>query len=212
MCSLDETSHAGFLMCWCVIAHVFAVFDVSSIYEVRSRSVIAALVHALTLMWWRFASALMRCHIDVSWIFVPCFISLMEDWEYVRKDSLHERVPDEGARTPGGVAREPCAGDEGRGLGRIESGHRLGDAALEDGRDQAARIMRELGIRGVGTAGGRPPRSPPGAGAGRLDLVERKFEASAPNRLHVADAGMLQSTGTVGDSYDNALAERANNT
>lgn len=163
----------------------------------------------------------------------------------------------------------------------------------EIGRDQVARIMRGLGIRGVG-GGRRPVTTIPSRGrGGRLDLVERKFEASAPNRLHVADityvrladgsfayaafvtdafarrivgwavagtmrtedlplqaleqavmwarchggadgcvhhsdhgsqyislvysthvadAGMLPSTGTVGDSYDNALAERTNNT
>ncbi|MBW3087453.1 integrase core domain-containing protein [Bifidobacterium sp. 82T24] len=35
---------------------------------------------------------------------------------------------------------------------------------------------------------------------------------SLANSTHVADAGMLPSTGTVGDSYDSALAARTNNT
>ena len=57
----------------------------------------------------------------------------------------------------------------------------------EVGRDQVVNIMRELGIQGVRR--GKPPvttRPAKGAG-GRPDLVERKFEARAPNRLHVAD-------------------------
>lgn len=164
---------------------------------------------------------------------------------------------------------------------------------LEAGRDQVARIMRELGLRGV-RGGRRPVTTIPARGTGgRLGLAGRKFAARAPNRLHVADItyvrladgsfayaafvtdayarrivgwavastmragelplqapeqaiawarahggtegcahhsdhgsqyislvystrveeyGMLPSTGTVGDSYDNALAERTNNT
>ena len=58
-------------------------------------------------------------------------------------------------------------------------------------RDVAAihddEFMRGLGIRGVG-GGRRPVTTIPSRGVGgRLDLVGRKFEASAPNRLHVAD-------------------------
>ena len=48
-------------------------------------------------------------------------------------------------------------------------------------------VMRELGIRGV-RRGGTPVATKPAKGAGgRPDLVERGFEAEAPNRLHVAD-------------------------
>ena len=58
---------------------------------------------------------------------------------------------------------------------------------LEAGRDQVARIMRELGLRGV-RGGRRPVTTIPVRGTGgRLDLVGRKFAARAPNRLHVAD-------------------------
>ena len=55
------------------------------------------------------------------------------------------------------------------------------------GRDQAARIMRELGIKGV-RRGRTPVTTRPAKGTGgRPDLVDRRFQAAAPNRLHVAD-------------------------
>ena len=55
------------------------------------------------------------------------------------------------------------------------------------GRDRVVNIMRGLGIRGV-RRGKTPVTTRPAKGAGgRPDLVERKFEAKAPNRLHVAD-------------------------
>lgn len=48
-------------------------------------------------------------------------------------------------------------------------------------------VMRELGIRGV-RRGRTPVTTKPARGTGgRPDLVERRFEAEAPNRLHVAD-------------------------
>ena len=48
-------------------------------------------------------------------------------------------------------------------------------------------VMRESGIRGV-RRGGTPVTTKPAKGAGgRPDLVERGFEAEAPNRPHVAD-------------------------
>ena len=44
-------------------------------------------------------------------------------------------------------------------------------------------VMRESGIRGV-RRGGTPVTTKPAKGAGgRPDLVERGFEAEAPNRL-----------------------------
>ena len=146
----------------------------------------------------------------------------------------------------------------------------------EIGRDQVMNVMRESGIRGV-RRGRTPVTTKPAKGTGgRPDLVERRFEAEAPNRPHVADityvrmangsfghtacattmdarelplqaleqaipwaashggtdglvhhsdhgaryislvgttrggeSGMLPSTGTVGDSYDNAMAGSA---
>lgn len=57
----------------------------------------------------------------------------------------------------------------------------------ELGRDQVARVMRGLGIKGV-RRGKTPVTTRPAKGAGgRPDLVNRKFDAEAPNRLHVAD-------------------------
>ena len=57
----------------------------------------------------------------------------------------------------------------------------------EIGRGQVTNVMRELGIRGV-RRGRTPVTTKPAKGTGgRPDLVERGFEAEAPNRLHVAD-------------------------
>ena len=57
----------------------------------------------------------------------------------------------------------------------------------EIGRDQVMNVMRESGIRGV-RRGRTPVATKPAKGTGgRPDLVERGFEAEAPNRLHVAD-------------------------
>ncbi|BAF40154.1 transposase [Bifidobacterium adolescentis] len=74
-------------------------------------------------------------------------------------------------------------------------GHRKTHARLlargwdpaEIGRDQVMNVMRESGIRGV-RRGRTPVTTKPARGTGgRPDLVERGFEAEAPNRLHVAD-------------------------
>ena len=57
----------------------------------------------------------------------------------------------------------------------------------EIGRDQVMNVMRESGIRGV-RRGRTPVTAKPAKGTGgRPDLVERGFEAEAPNRPHVAD-------------------------
>ena len=56
----------------------------------------------------------------------------------------------------------------------------------EVGRDQVMNIMRGLGIRGV-RRGRTPVTTKPAKGTGgRPDLVDGRFEACAPNRLHVA--------------------------
>ena len=74
-------------------------------------------------------------------------------------------------------------------------GHRKTHARLlargrdpaEIGRDQVMNVIRESGIRGV-RRGRTPVTTKPAKGAGgRPDLVERGFEAEAPNRPHVAD-------------------------
>ena len=56
----------------------------------------------------------------------------------------------------------------------------------EVGRDQVMNIMRELGIRGV-RRGRTPVTTEPAKGTGgRPDPVDGRFEACAPDRLHVA--------------------------
>ena len=55
--------------------------------------------------------------------------------------------------------------------------------------------MRELGVQGV-RRGRTPVTTKPAKGTGgRPDLVERKFKASAPNRLHVADTTYVRMAG-----------------
>ena len=62
----------------------------------------------------------------------------------------------------------------------------------EVGRDQVMNIMRELGIRGV-RRGKTPVTTKPAKGTGgRPDPVDRRFEACAPNRLHVADTAYVR--------------------
>ena len=57
----------------------------------------------------------------------------------------------------------------------------------EVGRGRVMSIMRGLGIRGV-RRGGTPVTTEPAKGTGgRPDPVDGRFEACAPNRLHVAD-------------------------
>lgn len=64
----------------------------------------------------------------------------------------------------------------------------------EIGRDQVMNVMRELGVQDV-RRGRTPVTTKPAKGTGgRPDLVERKFKASAPNRLHVADITYVRMT------------------
>jgi len=63
----------------------------------------------------------------------------------------------------------------------------LHDVGVAVGRDRVARLMRQAGLRGIArrrfvTTTQRDERSRPAP-----DLVERRFEAKAPNRLWVAD-------------------------
>src|SRR5437762_2169794 len=79
------------------------------------------------------------------------------------------------------------------------------------------RLMRDLGLQGV--IRGKPKRTTVSDKSAPcpLDRVNRQFKAPAPNRLWVSDftyvatwAGIEPSVGSVGDSYDNALAETIN--
>lgn len=86
----------------------------------------------------------------------------------------------------------------------------------EIGRDQVMNVMRELGIRGV-RRGRTPVTTKPAKGTGgRPDLVERRFEAEAPNRLHVADItyvrmanGSFGYTAFVTDVFARRIVSRA---
>ena len=86
----------------------------------------------------------------------------------------------------------------------------------EIGRDQVMNVMRESGIRGV-RRGGTPVAARPARGTGgRPDLVERRFEAEAPNRPHVADItyvrmanGSFGHTAFAADVFARMIAGRA---
>jgi putative transposase len=68
---------------------------------------------------------------------------------------------------------------------------------IEIGRDQAARLMRDLGLQGVRR--GRPKRTTivditADSTAERAeDLVQRKFAAGAPDRLWVCDLTYIRT-------------------
>lgn len=85
--------------------------------------------------------------------------------------------------------RDPCRFLHGR-VRVPQDARPVVGAGLGSGRDRPRpgdNVMRELGIRGV-RRGGTPVATRPAKGTGgRPDLVERGFEAEAPNRLHVAD-------------------------
>ena len=97
-------------------------------------------------------------------------------------------------------------------------GHRKTHAQLlargrdpaETGRDQTMNVMRESGIRGV-RRGRTPVTTKPAKGTDGLvhhsDHGAQYISLVCTTR--VGEFGMLPSTGTVGDSYDNAMAESA---
>ena len=86
----------------------------------------------------------------------------------------------------------------------------------EAGRDQVMDIMRGLGMRGV-RRGKTPVTTRPAKGTGgRPDLVDRKFEAEAPDRLHVAGItygrmadGRSAYTASVTDMFARRIVGRA---
>ena len=86
----------------------------------------------------------------------------------------------------------------------------------EVGRDQVMNIMRGLGIRGV-RRGRTPVTTKPAKGTGgRPDPVDGRFEACAPNRLHVAGItygrmadGRSAYTASVTDVFARRIVGRA---
>ena len=63
----------------------------------------------------------------------------------------------------------------------------LAREGIRVGRDRVARLMRQLGIRGVVRGAKRRTTTPADAADRPADLVGRDFSAPAPNRLWVAD-------------------------
>lgn len=63
----------------------------------------------------------------------------------------------------------------------------LADAGEVVGRDRIARLMRSAGLQGVSPRKWTTTTHQDPAAAAAADLVERKFEADAPNKLWVAD-------------------------
>lgn len=96
--------------------------------------------------------------------------------------------------------------------GLISKGRDPGEA----GRDQVMDIMRGLGMRGV-RRGKTPVTTRPAKGTGgRPDLVDRKFEAEAPDRPHVAGItygrmadGRSAYTASVTDMFARRIVGRA---
>lgn len=86
----------------------------------------------------------------------------------------------------------------------------------EAGRDQVMDIMRGLGMQGV-RRGKTPVTTKPAKGTGgRPDLVDRKFEAEAPDRPHVAGItygrmadGRSAYTASVTDMFARRIVGRA---
>jgi len=81
----------------------------------------------------------------------------------------------------------------GSGKGRKVLGARkvwllMNSQGIPVARFTVERLMREMGIRGVGGQRKRPPTTLPGDPADRpSDLLDRHFHAAAPNRRWVAD-------------------------
>ena len=70
----------------------------------------------------------------------------------------------------------------------------LNSQGIAVARCTVERLMRELGIRGASPGRKRPPATLPGDPADRpSDLLERCFDAAAPNRRWVADITYVQT-------------------
>jgi putative transposase len=87
----------------------------------------------------------------------------------------------------------------------------LGREGTPVGRDRVARLMRQLGIRGVVRGAKRPTTIPADLPERPADLVCRQFTASAPNRLWVADLTYVATwagfcyTAFIIDAYSRAI-------
>jgi putative transposase len=87
----------------------------------------------------------------------------------------------------------------------------LAREGIQTGRDRVARLMRELGIRGVVRGKPRRTTTPAEPEQRPADLVNRAFTAPAPNRLWVADLTYVPTwagfcyTAFIIDAYSRAI-------
>ena len=90
---------------------------------------------------------------------------------------------------------EVWGGEKGRKVyGARKIWLELNSRGIPVARCTVERLMRELGIRGASPGRKRPPTTLPGDPADRpSDLLERCFDAAAPNRRWVADITYVQT-------------------
>jgi putative transposase len=87
----------------------------------------------------------------------------------------------------------------------------LAREGIQTGRDRVARLMRQLGIRGVVRGKPRRTTSPAEPEQRPADLVNRQFTAREPNRLWVADLTYVATwagfcyTAFIIDAYSRAI-------
>jgi putative transposase len=83
-----------------------------------------------------------------------------------------------------------------RVYGQRKTWRELQRRGVDVGRDRVARLMRQAGLQGV-RRGRRPRTTTPAESAAERarDLVERRFVASGPNQLWVADITYLRTYG-----------------
>ena len=87
---------------------------------------------------------------------------------------------------------QPGAGNRIYGARKIW--RELNDAGTEVARCTVERLMRELGIAGVGTPAKTPRTTVPAPVEQPADLLERDFDAEAPNQRWVADITYVPTT------------------
>jgi len=84
--------------------------------------------------------------------------------------------------------------ERAEGYGARKIWLQLNSDGIPVARCTVGRLMRGLGIRGASPGRKRPPATLPGDPADRpSDLLERCFDAAAPNRRWVADITYVQT-------------------
>jgi transposase InsO family protein len=85
--------------------------------------------------------------------------------------------------------------------------HQLHREGIQVARCTVERLMKADGLRGVVRGATIRTTKPDPKVVRPEDLVERQFHAQRPNQLWVVDFTYVATWASVGDSYDNALAE-----